>query len=156
MSTELSVRGLRRMRVPALAFAYVFGLGGTLAGCVGVGIGIPIVPGVSLGVGYGAGGPSIGLGTGFGPVGAGVGINGSGQVIGSAGLGVSAGPVGVGVGKGVVLADPAVPSLAPAVATTAAGVPVEQGSVVGADPAQGAGANRAPLPGGRPGDTVAP
>ena len=44
-----------------------------LSGCAGgVGIGIPLVPGVSLGLGFGSGGPSVGLGTGLGPVGVGV------------------------------------------------------------------------------------
>ncbi|MDM0116521.1 hypothetical protein QTI66_30710 [Variovorax sp. J22R133] len=88
-----------------------------LAGCAnvggGVGFGIQLVPGLSLNLGYGAGGAVVGVGTGWGPVGAGVGINQSGQVIGGGGVGVgvSSGNVGagVGVGQSAVLYDPKAP-----------------------------------------------
>ena len=85
----------------------LLGASAMLAGCaVGIGFGVPLVPGLSLNVGIGPGGPSLGLATGWGPLGAGVGVNPRGQVVGSAGVGVGAGPVGVGVGRSVVLHDP--------------------------------------------------
>ncbi|WP_399680666.1 hypothetical protein [Xenophilus sp.] len=107
-------------RAPALRrAARPLAIGGLLAaalclpGCaVGVGFGVPLVPGLALGVGIGPGGPSLSLNTGWGPVGAGVGIDGGGRVVGSAGVGVSAGPVGVGVGQSVVLHDPHQPPVA--------------------------------------------
>lgn len=84
-----------------------------LGGCSAarVGVGIPVGP-FSLGVGAGAGGPSLGLGTGIGPFGAGVGVNSGGQVSGNVGVGASvplggsAARAGVGVGTGAVLYDP--------------------------------------------------
>jgi len=98
----------RGLRVGAVALMTL------LAGCssVGVGIGIPGIPGVSVGVGVGRGGVTAGVGVGAGPVGAGVGINQNGQVTGGVGVGASApignsnARVGVGVGTGTVLYDP--------------------------------------------------
>ena len=84
-----------------------------IAGCAaGVGIGVPILPGVSLGVGVGSGGHvNVGLGTGVGPVGVGVGVNQHGQVSAGAGVGASVpvgnARVGAGVGTGTVIYDPA-------------------------------------------------
>lgn len=97
----------RALRVGTLAAA-VLALTGCAVG-VGIGFGIPLVPGLALNVGVGTGGPSIGLSTGWGPFGAGVGVDAGGRVVGSAGLGASAGPVGVGVGRSVVLHDPQAP-----------------------------------------------
>ncbi|WP_213952729.1 MULTISPECIES: hypothetical protein [unclassified Variovorax] len=82
-----------------------------VGGCaVGAGIAVPIVPGISLSLGVGPGGPALGINTGWGPLGAGVGINHLGQVYASAGaglgVGVGVGGVGVGVGKSVILHDP--------------------------------------------------
>ena len=83
-----------------------------LGGCASVGIGVPLVPGVSLGVGVGSGGVSAGVGTGVGPFGAGLGVNQRGQVTGNVGVGTSTpvgnsgARVGVGVGTGTVLYDP--------------------------------------------------
>jgi hypothetical protein len=86
-----------------------------LSGCAnvqtgaGVNIGVPILPGVSLGVNVGTGGISAGVNAHSGPVGVGVGVNGAGQVTGRAGVGVgSSGPVSVGGGVGVggVIVDP--------------------------------------------------
>lgn len=82
----------------------------SLAGCVGMGIGVPIGP-FSVGIGVGSGGVSAGVGTGVGPVGVGVGVNQSGQVSAGAGVGASV-PIGgnvragVGVGTGTVIHDP--------------------------------------------------
>ena len=77
---------------------------------IGVGISVPIIPGVSIGVGVGSGGVSAGASVGKGPVSAGVGVNQSGQVSGSAGVGTSVGvggaSVGVGVGSSTVIYDP--------------------------------------------------
>lgn len=72
--------------------------GVTLAGCQGgrVGLGVPVVPGVSVGVGVGTGGVSVGAGVGTGPVGVGVSVHESGRVSAGGGVGVSAGPVGIG------------------------------------------------------------
>ena len=87
-----------------------------LSGCAnmqtgaGVNIGVPILPGVSLGVNVGTGGISAGVNAQSGPVGVGVGVNGAGQVTGRAGVGVgTSGPVSVGGGVGVggVVYDPA-------------------------------------------------
>jgi len=76
-------------------------------GCSHYHIGIPLVPGLSLGLGATKDGNfSVGLNTGFGPLGAGVAVNNGGQVSGSAGVGVGVGPVGAGVSKGTVLYDP--------------------------------------------------
>lgn len=86
-----------------------------LSGCAnvqtgaGVNIGVPILPGVSLGVNVGTGGISAGVNAHSGPVGVGVGVNGAGQVTGRAGVGVgSSGPVSVGGGVGIggVIVDP--------------------------------------------------
>ena len=77
-----------------------------------MGIGVPIFPGVSLGVGVGSGGVNLGVGAGVGPVGVGVGVDQGGRVTGGAGVGVSApiggsnARVGAGVGTGKVLHDP--------------------------------------------------
>ena len=54
----------------------------------GVNIGVPILPGVSLGVNVGTGGISAGVNAHSGPVGVGVGVNGAGQVTGRAGVGI--------------------------------------------------------------------
>ena len=82
-----------------------------MSGCSHYHIGIPLVPGLSLGLGATKDGNfSVGLNTGWGPLGAGVAVNNSGVVAGSAGVGVGVGvgPVGTGVGvsKSVVLHDP--------------------------------------------------
>ncbi len=86
-----------------------------LTGCsnvhtgAGIGVNVPILPGVSIGVNVGTGGVSAGVNAQSGPVGVGVGVNGSGQVSGRAGVGASTpGPVSVGGGVGVggVLYDP--------------------------------------------------
>jgi hypothetical protein len=95
-------------------------------GCSHYRIGIPLVPGLSLGLGATRDGNfSVGLNTGFGPLGAGVAVHNSGQVTGSAGAGVGVGPVSTGVGKGAVLYDP---KAAPAGIVAAA--PVAPGTVV--------------------------
>ena len=77
---------------------------------VNLGISVPIIPGVSVGVGVGSGGVSAGASVGKGPVSAGVGVNPGGQVSGSVGVGTSVGVggarVGVGVGTGTVIYDP--------------------------------------------------
>ena len=85
--------------------AMVLMLGGCAVGA-GVGFGIPLAPGLSLGIGLSNAGPSIGLSTGWGPLGAGVSLDSGGRVVGSAGVGVGAGPVGVGVGSSTVLYAP--------------------------------------------------
>jgi hypothetical protein len=105
-SRENAARGRGRLasRLALLAAS------AAMTGCaVGVGFGIPLVPGLSLNVGVGPGGPSVGLSTGWGPLGAGVSLNPRGQLVGSAGIGVGAGPVGVGVGRSVMLHDPQAP-----------------------------------------------
>lgn len=90
-----------------------------LAGCGsvggGVGVSVPVLPGVHIGVGVGTGGVHLGVGASAGPVGVGVGVNQRGQVTGNAGVGASV-PVGDGgvrvggaVGTGTVLYDPDVP-----------------------------------------------
>lgn len=87
-----------------------------LAGCGsvggGVGVSVPVLPGVHIGVGVGTGGVHLGVGASAGPVGAGVAVNQRGQVTGNAGVGGSV-PVGSGgvrvggaVGTGTVLYDP--------------------------------------------------
>lgn len=108
------------------------------SGCSHYRIGIPLVPGLSLGLGAtNEGNFSVGLNTGFGPLGAGVAVNNGGQVSGSAGAGVGIGPVSTGVGKGAVLYDPkAAPSGAVASATPA---PVAAATATATAPA------RAPL-----------
>jgi len=92
----------------AIAAALLLAL---VSGCSHYHIGIPLVPGLSLGLGATKDGNfSVGLNTGWGPLGAGVAVNDTGVVAGSAGVGVGVGigPVGtgVGVGKSVVLHDP--------------------------------------------------
>ncbi|SFQ17316.1 hypothetical protein SAMN03159339_5859 [Variovorax sp. 770b2] len=82
-----------------------------VSGCSHYHIGIPLVPGLSLGLGATRDGNfSMGLNTGWGPLGAGVSVNNTGVVAGTAGVGVGVGigPIGtgVGVGKSVVLHDP--------------------------------------------------
>lgn len=96
-----------------------------VGGCSHYHVGIPLVPGLSLGLGATKDGNfSVGLNTGFGPLGAGVAVNNGGQVSGSAGVGVGVGPIATGVSKGAVLYDPkaapAVPTGAVASATTPA------------------------------------
>lgn len=101
----------------------------SMSGCSHYRIGIPLVPGLSLGLGATKDGNfSVGLNTGWGPLGAGVAVNNSGVVAGSArvGVGVGVGPIGTGVGvsKSVVLHDPNAVKPAPALATaTAAAAP---------------------------------
>jgi len=107
------------LSLPVRRAALLLGCGASLGlvGCAnvgaGVGIGIPVVPGVSLGVGWGSGGPSVGVGTGWGPVGAGVSMDSGGRVYGNAGVGVGVGSggvsAGVGVGQSVLLHDPDAP-----------------------------------------------
>jgi hypothetical protein len=82
-----------------------------VGGCSHYHLGIPLVPGLSLGLGATKDGNfSVGLNTGWGPLGAGVALHDNGAVTGSAsaGVGVGVGPVGtgVGVGKSVVLHNP--------------------------------------------------
>lgn len=93
------------------ALALVAGLSGCSSVHTGAGIGVnvPILPGVSMGVNLGTGGVSAGVNAQSGPVGVGVGVKGSGQVMGRAGVGASTpGPVSVGGGVGVggVLYEP--------------------------------------------------
>ncbi|MEJ8846933.1 hypothetical protein [Variovorax rhizosphaerae] len=115
------VRATRRL----VAGAAVFAAGVALAGCaVGAGIGVPIVPGLSLNLGVGPGGPVIGVSTGWGPLGAGVSLNHRGQLYASAGASAGIGGVGVGVGKSVMLHDPLLPSASgPVLGTAALGSP---------------------------------
>lgn len=92
----------------ALAAALLLAM---VSGCSHYHIGIPLVPGLSLGLGATRDGNfSVGLNTGWGPLGAGVVVNDTGVVAGTAGVGVGVGvgPIGtgVGVGKSVVLHDP--------------------------------------------------
>ncbi|WP_260397283.1 hypothetical protein [Variovorax sp. KBW07] len=109
-----------------------------VSGCSHYHIGIPLVPGLSLGLGATKDGNfSMGLNTGFGPLGAGVAVNNGGVVSGSAGVGVGVGvgPVGtgVGVGKSVVLHDPkAGAGAATATGATAATVSEPAGPVAAA------------------------
>lgn len=96
-----------RATAAAVAAALLFLVGG----CSHYHIGIPLVPGLSLGLGATKDGNfSVGLNTGWGPLGAGVAVNNTGVVAGTAGVGVGVGigPIGtgVGVGKSVVLHDP--------------------------------------------------
>lgn len=95
-------------------------------GCSHYRVGIPLAPGLSLGLGATRDGNfSVRLNTGFGPLGGGVAVNNSGQVTGSAGVGVGVGPVATGIGKGAVLYDPK-----PAPAGIVAAAPVAPGTVV--------------------------
>jgi hypothetical protein len=96
-----------RATAAAVAVPLLFLVGG----CSHYHIGIPLVPGLSLGLGATKDGNfSVGLNTGWGPLGAGVVVNNAGVVAGTAGVGVGVGigPIGtgVGVGKSVVLHDP--------------------------------------------------
>lgn len=144
-----------------------------VGGCSHYRIGIPLVPGLSLGLGATKDGNfSAGLNTGFGPLGAGVAANNSGVVTGSAsaGVGASIGPVGsgVGVGKGVVLHDPkagnappAPPAAVPVAAASSAPVTVTKAGVtqpLAAVPASPPSAVRVSYrpPAGTPGNPVAP
>src|SRR5690606_12689723 len=86
-----------------------------LGGCsTGFGVSVPLVSGLSLGIGSGG----ISLGTGIGPVGAGVGVGHGGRVSAGAGVGVGVGTsigsgasagVGTGIGTSTVLYDPQAP-----------------------------------------------
>ena len=139
-----------------------------VSGCSHYHIGIPLVPGLSLGLGASKDGNfSVGLNTGWGPLGAGVAVNNTGVVAGTAGVGVGVGvgPVGtgVGVGKSVVLHDPNAgkagyaPAGGAAPVTTAAAVSAPQPSAVRVSyrpPANAADA-AAGSP-GTPGNPVAP
>jgi hypothetical protein len=96
-----------RATAAAVAVPLLFLVGG----CSHYHIGIPLVPGLSLGLGATKDGNfSVGLNTGWGPLGAGVVVNNAGVVAGTAGVGVGVGigqiGTGVGVGKSVVLHDP--------------------------------------------------
>jgi hypothetical protein len=114
-----------------------------VSGCSHYHIGIPLVPGLSLGLGATKDGAfSVGLNTGWGPLGAGVSVNNTGVVAGTAGVGVGVGigPIGtgVGVGKSVVLHDPNAgkPGYAPAggaapVTTAAVGATVPMSGTSG-------------------------
>jgi len=129
-----------------------------MSGCSHYHIGIPLVPGLSLGLGATKDGNfSVGLNTGWGPLGAGVAVNNSGVVAGSAGVGVGVGvgPIGtgVGVGKSVVLHDPNAANAAIAAPVPVpAPVPVR---VVYRTPAVAAAAASA-REAGTPGNPVAP
>jgi hypothetical protein len=102
------------------------------SGCSHYHVGIPLVPGLSLGLGATRDGNfSVGLNTGFGPLGAGVAVNNGGLVSGSAGVGVGVGPVATGIGKGAVLYDPKATPAVPA-------VPAAAGAVASATPAASA------------------
>jgi|GEM_PF-1833911 len=109
MTFPLSLFRARR----AARLATLLSSAAVLAGCAsvgaGVGIGIPLAPGLAFNVGVGPGGPAFGLSTGWGPLGAGVAMTPQGHVMGSAGVGVGAGGVGVGVGQSVLLHDPNAP-----------------------------------------------
>ena len=99
-----------------------------VGGCSHYHIGIPLVPGLSLGLGATKDGNfSVGLNTGWGPLGAGVALHDNGAVTGSAsvGVGVGVGPIGtgVGVGKSVVLHNPYETAPAPGQATPGVMVP---------------------------------
>jgi len=101
----------RPRTVRAAAAAVAVPLLFLVGGCSHYHIGIPLVPGLSLGLGATKDGNfSVGLNTGWGPLGAGVSVNNTGVVAGTAGVGVGVGvgPIGtgVGVGKSVVLHDP--------------------------------------------------
>lgn len=116
-------------------------------GCSHYHIGIPLAPGLSLGLGATRDGNfSVGLNTGFGPLGAGVAVNNGGLVSGSAGVGVGVGPISTGVSKGAVLYDP---KAAPAAGIVAA-APVAPGNVVApaasAAPVASAAASQGPAP----------
>lgn len=120
-----------------------------VSGCSHYHIGIPLVPGLSLGLGATKDGNfSMGLNTGFGPLGAGVAVNNGGVVSGSAGVGVGVGvgPVGTGVGvsKSVVLHDPKAGAV-PATGATAATVSEPAGPVAAAGAAPAAPAATAPV-----------
>ena len=119
---------VRAAAVPATALSLLL-----VGGCSHYHIGIPIVPGLSLGLGATKDGNfSVGLNTGWGPLGAGVSVNNTGVVAGTAGVGVGVGvgPIGtgIGVGKSVVLHDPNAGKAAPVPATT----PVAPALAVGA------------------------
>jgi len=77
---------------------------------IGLGVSVPLIPGVSIGVGAGSGGVNAGVSAGRGPVSVGVGVNQSGQVTGGAGVGASTNVggarVGAGVGTSTVIHDP--------------------------------------------------
>lgn len=116
----------RTVRAAAALAAAVLVL--LVSGCSHYHIGIPLVPGLSLGLGATKDGSfSMGLNTGFGPLGAGVAVNNGGVVSGSAGVGVGVGigPIGtgVGVGKSVVLHDPKTGAAVPATTATTANEP---------------------------------
>jgi hypothetical protein len=90
-----------------------------LGGCsTGFGVSVPLVSGLSLGIGSGG----ISLGTGIGPVGAGIGVGHGGRVSAGAGVGVGVGTsigsgasagVGTGIGTSTVIYDPQAPAEAP-------------------------------------------
>ncbi len=105
-STETVTRRTRRVLHACLVGGVLAGA----AGCAGIGIGVPVAPGISVGLGVGHGGVTAGVGTGVGPVGVGVGVNQGGQVVGGAGVGASVpvggARVGAGIGTGTVLREP--------------------------------------------------
>lgn len=108
---------VQRTRWRAATAGLVVGLAGCSSVGGGVGVSVPVLPGVHIGVGVGTGGVHVGVGASAGPVGVGVGVNQRGQITGNAGVGASA-PVGNGgvrvggaVGTGTVLYDPDAPPL---------------------------------------------
>jgi hypothetical protein len=108
-----------------------------VSGCSHYHIGIPLMPGLSLGLGATKDGNfSVGLNTGFGPLGAGVAVNNGGQVSGSAGVGVGVGPVATGVSKSAMLYDPKAGTAAPvgAATPTTTAAPAAAGTVATAAP----------------------
>lgn len=126
----------RTVRAASAASAAVLLL--LVSGCSHYHIGIPLVPGLSLGLGATRDGNfSVGLNTGWGPLGAGVSVNNTGVVAGNAGVGVGVGigPIGtgVGVGKSVVLHDPNAGK--PAFAPAGGAAPVTSAAVAAGNPA---------------------
>ena len=116
-----------------------------MSGCSHYHIGIPLVPGLSLGLGATKDGNfSVGLNTGFGPLGAGVAVNNGGQVSGSAGVGVGVGPVGAGVSKSTVLYDPKTGTAVPAGAAVPTATAATAATGTTAAPAAGTVATAAP------------
>ncbi|MGJ7529097.1 hypothetical protein [Variovorax sp. GB1P17] len=106
-----------------------------MGGCSHYQIGIPLVPGLSLGLGATKDGSfSMGLNTGFGPLGAGVAVNNGGVVSSSASVGVGVGPVAAGVGKGAVLYDPKAAPAAPAGGAAANGAVASTAPAASAPP----------------------
>lgn len=145
-------RVVRRAAVATSALLLLLLVGG----CSHYHIGIPLVPGLSLGLGATKDGNfSVGLNTGWGPLGAGVALHDNGAVTGSAsaGVGVGVGPIGtgVGVGKSVVLHNPYETAPAPGqvVPAAAPGTPVTVTKAGVTRPMQPPQAAAAPAPAAR-------